>query len=362
MRLLVLVNGPPDSADGERAEAIARRLPASWEIRLVFRGASKSLAVFEFAIVARKFKPDLIYVMKMAYSGVIAGYLSRVMCRCRLICDTGDMAFELARSCGRYGIFNLLMIRAVEQLGLRGSDAIVVRGSYHAILLRAAGFRRVAFIPDGVEPAMTYESDGEAVRIELGFGSDFVLGVVGAMEWSERHQMCYGWDVVEAMAFLRDAPVQALIVGDGKGKIILQDRAKELGVAERVRFVGRKSKADVGYYLSAMDACVSTQSADIVGRVRTTGKLPLYLSHGKYVIATNVGEARHVLRKIGCLLPYSGVRDDHYPARLAEHVKQLLSHGRPKPYEAARQVATEHFDYDILALRMERLCEALVNN
>ena len=38
-------------------------------------------------------------------------------------------------------------------------------------------------------------------------------------------------------------------------------------------------------HLSIMDVCISTQSNDLVGMVRTTGKLPLYLAYGKYVIA-----------------------------------------------------------------------------
>jgi hypothetical protein len=44
-----------------------------------------------------------------------------------------------------------------------------------------------------------------------------------------------------------------------------------------------------------MDICLSTQTNDVVGWVRTTGKLPLYLAAGRYVLASRVGEAARVL-------------------------------------------------------------------
>jgi glycosyltransferase involved in cell wall biosynthesis len=97
--------------------------------------------------------------------------------------------------------------------------------------------------------------------------------------------------------------------------------------------------------------------------VRTTGKLPLYLAYGKYVIATNVGEAQRVLPGIGCLLPYDGVRDDLHPARLAEHIRLLAAEpNRIKVAEAAFKVAQDNFDYTLLAQRVAKACRDLVED
>jgi glycosyltransferase involved in cell wall biosynthesis len=90
--------------------------------------------------------------------------------------------------------------------------------------------------------------------------------------------------------------------------------------------------------------------------VRTTGKLPLYLAHGKYVIATDVGEAKKVLPGVGCLLPYTGVRDDTHPGRLAIQLQKLLD--EPEQFqikEEAKQVAKNNFDYKMLAQRLEKV-------
>jgi glycosyltransferase involved in cell wall biosynthesis len=359
MKLLFLVNGSRESAEGERALQLSGRLPSSWDIKLAFR-EGKLGSILKFIHAAFTFRPDVVFVVKMAYSGVVAGVVARCLFCRALICDTGDLAYELAKSTGRYSSFQLELIRRTEQLALKVSDAIVTRGSYHATMLLNQGIRRVEFIPDGVDLIAERPAE-ESVRSELNLGSDLVIGMVGHMQWSERHRMCYGWDIVEALAYLKDLPVRALLIGDGDGLQKLEQRALELGVKDKVIFLGRKPRSDLARYLASMDVCISTQSADVVGMVRTTGKLPLYLAHGKYVIATNVGEARNVLESVGRLLPYEGVRDDNHPARLAAHVRELVANRKKlEVKKAARDVAMKHFDYQMLALRVQRLCEEVI--
>src|SRR5262249_19561358 len=87
----------------------------------------------------------------------------------------------------------------------------------------------------------------------------------------------------------------------------------------------------------------------------TTGKLPLYMACGKYVLASNVGEASRVLAQ-EMLVPYDGARDDGYPARLAERVRDLVFH--PDRLDAGLanvDVARREFDYDVLASRVDRV-------
>jgi glycosyltransferase involved in cell wall biosynthesis len=237
-----------------------------------------------------------------------------------------------------------------------------VRGSYHKSWLEKQGVSDVVFVPDGVDMDSAKPIDSISLKTELGLDNNLVVGLVGTMSWSERHQMCYGWDIIEALALLKDLSVKALLVGDGDGRIILENRARALGVANRVVFTGRIPYYELSQYLSAMDVCVSTQSNDLVGMVRTTGKLPLYLAYGKYIIATDVGEASRVLPEVGCLLTYEGVRDDTYPARLVTQLRKLVAEPRLLDVtERARQVASDNFDYAILAQRVEKVCRDLVN-
>jgi glycosyltransferase involved in cell wall biosynthesis len=268
------------------------------------------------------------------------------------------VAYELALSSGVYSSRQLALIRWIENLALTRSDHIVVRGSYHKQLLQEQGISHVTFIPDGVDVAQIPVLDAADLRKHLGLSDTLVVGMVGTMLWSVRHRMCYGWDIIEALALLPDMPVKALLVGDGDGKPILEQRAQELGVAHRVVFTGKLPYADLPGYLYAMDVCVSTQSNDRIGMVRTTGKLPLYLACNRYVVATDVGEARRVLPGVGGLLPYHGVRDDAHPQRLADHLRYLLAH--PERLESAlqgREIARTHFDYPLLAQKVQALCQ-----
>jgi glycosyltransferase involved in cell wall biosynthesis len=358
---MFFVNGSEASAAGVRAKMFAERLPSEWDIRLNFRPSPKWKGILPFIQSALRLRPDVIYVMDTAYTGVLAGCIAKRLIACKLVTDTGDVAFELAKSSGIYSAKQLALINWIEQMALKNSDCFVVRGSYHKTLLESQGVRKVVFIPDGVDTDAAKPVDVTALRRELGLENSLVVGLVGTMTWSETHQMCYGWDVIETLALLKDAPVKALLVGDGDGRAILEIHAQQLGVANRVVFTNQIPYNDLPRYLSAMDVCVSTQSNDLVGMVRTTGKLPLYLAYGKYVVATDVGEANRVLPTIGCLLPYKGVRDNTHPARLATQLRKLLA--QPKLLhiaEEARQVARDNFDYTMLAQRVEKVCRELV--
>ena len=357
LKLLFFVNGSESSSAGVRAKMFADRLPSLWEIRFNYRPASKWKGILPFIRSALNFRPDVIYVMDTAYTGVLSGCIAKRLTGCKLITDTGDVAYELAKSSGSYSKRQLALINWIEQLAIANSDCLVVRGSYHKSWLEDRGIHNVVFVPDSVDTSAVKSVDATAIEAELELDNNLVVGMVGTMVWSERHQMCYGWDIVEAIGLLKDLPVKALLVGDGDGRSILEDRVRQLGISDKVVFTGRIPYEELPHYLSAMDVCVSTQSNDLVGMVRTTGKLPLYLSYGKYVIATDVGEAKKVLPGVGCLLPYTGVRDDTHPSRLASQLKKLLKQPQLLRIEdKAKQVAKDNFDDEMLVRRLEKDC------
>ena len=153
------------------------------------------------------------------------------------------------------------------------------------------------------------------LRRQLGVEGRLVVGLVGSSVWSEILQTCYGWDLVELMRLLRDEPVAAVMIGGGSGIPVLQARCREYGLEGRVLFLGHTPYEQLPRYLNAMDVCLSTQSNDLVGQVRTTGKLPLYLACGRYVLASRVGEAARVLPD-DMLVEYEETVDRAYPERL----------------------------------------------
>jgi glycosyltransferase involved in cell wall biosynthesis len=176
---------------------------------------------------------------------------------------------------------------------------------------------------------------------------------------SPRLGVSYGWDLVESLSHL-DAAVAALIVGDGSGREELERRARELNVADRCRFVGAVGSERVSEHVGAMDATLSTQTNDVVGQVRTTGKLPLYLACGRPVLASDVGEAARVLGPLGWTIPYRGRLDKGYPARLAAMIEAWRGDpdGAGERQAVAERLSAAEFDVATMRERLARLIDA----
>ena len=350
-----VVNGDAESAMGDRARAFAARLPAEWRPVVLYRTGSRAAAIAHFTGALGRIRPTTVYVLDMALSGVVAAALRRVVRGTRFIVDTGDAVTALARSSGGRGPLAIAATAALEGLGTRLAAHLVVRGSAHRELLATRG-RASTVIPDGVDLALFHPVDAAAARARLGFGEELVVTVLGSSVWNPRLRMAYGWDLVEALGLLRGLPVRGLVIGDGTGIAALAERARELGVLDRLVLSGRQKLAALPELLCASDVCLSTQTNDIVGQVRTTGKLPLYLACGRFVLASAVGEAARVLPPEMLLDYRSAGRDDDYPARLAERLRALIDR-RDELARPARSVAIarEHFDYDRLAARMREV-------
>jgi glycosyltransferase involved in cell wall biosynthesis len=151
------------------------------------------------------------------------------------------------------------------------------------------------FIPDGVDLEQFAPPKNQKPKSPT---DPLVIGMVGSVVWSPVRESCYGWELVEIVKQLQgsiDRPVRGIMVGDGSGLPRLKARCQELGIEGLVEFAGRMPYAELPGWLHRMDICLSTQTNDVVGWVRTTGKLPLYLAAGRYVLASRVGEAARVL-------------------------------------------------------------------
>ena len=343
----------------DRAGAFASRLSDRWHAHTAYRSSRGATGVATFARWLRETSPDVVYVLDMAVAGVLAGAWRTLGRPTRLVIDTGDAIAALARSSGTRGPLGLLATSALERFSLRAADHIVVRGTFHRELLARQGVEATV-IPDGVDLAVFSPRDGAAMRRALDLGDGLVVGLVGSSIWSPSLGIAYGWDLIEMLAHTRDLPVRGLLVGDGGGIERLRERAHALNVADRIVFAGRRPLSELPGILAACDVCLSTQTNDIPGNVRTTGKLPLYLACGRYVLASRVGEAARVLPD-EMLVPYEGTVDKEYPARLAERVRALAA--APARLALGAQgvaIARQHFDYDVLARRLETVLAAMV--
>ncbi|MCS6975603.1 MAG: glycosyltransferase [Gemmatales bacterium] len=343
-RIALVVNGGPDSPMAQRAWELARRWHGL-ECRIVHRTGGRMWSVAAMLGRLLAFHPQLCCVFDCVADSVLAVALARVLTSCRVILDTGDAIVELGRALGR-GPILLGLTRALEVIGFRIADRVVVRGEHHRNLLRNQGLR-AEWIPDGVCP----EDFQPAASTSKKAIPPVTLGVVGSCTWSPRWKLCYGWELVETLSLLPPDLANGVFIGDGDALPWLKREAERLGVADRVQFLGRVSYHDLSRHLAEIDIALSTQTNDRAGQVRTTGKLPLYLAAGRFVLATRVGTAGRILPE-EMLVDYHGSVDRDYPRRLAERVVRLVKEGVAlSPRSDCVELARRHFDYDLLAPR-----------
>jgi glycosyltransferase involved in cell wall biosynthesis len=355
-RVAFVVNGGAGSAMGIRARSFAERLADRFDLHTLYRTGGRLGAARRFFSDLRATRPAAVYVLDVVAPSVLAALAFRRLTGAALIVDTGDAVGAIARQLGRGRAATALSDR-LERAALDGADRLVVRGSYHAVVLGNQG-HSATVIPDGVDPAQFRPVPTDDLRKTLGLDGHLVVGAMGSSVWNARLGTCYGFELPDVLAALRDRPVKALFIGGGGGVEHVQAKARALGVADRLVCVGPKPYDELPAYLCALDVAVSTQTDDLVGRVRTTGKLPLYLACGRFVLSTRVGEAARVLPE-AMLVDYAGSSDPAYPPRLAARVADLLAHPERLDVAAsASALARRHFGYDRLAERAADVIDA----
>jgi glycosyltransferase involved in cell wall biosynthesis len=168
-----------------------------------------------------------------------------------------------------------------------------VRGTARSYLLDRA---RVHVVPNGIDAEAFKPRSREGARADLGLGSEPLLLCVGRLERDKGYETA-----IEALARLADSEPRLLVIGRGPEQGVLEATARRAGVAERVDFLGKKSREEVGDYLAAADAFLfpteRDEAAPLVPLEAMATALP--------VLTTTVGGGAELIEsgKSGLLLP-----------------------------------------------------------
>jgi len=318
-----LVHGGADSIEAVRLRGLSQRVSPG-AIRFLYRTPDRRATWSGWAQDLDAFPPDLVYVLNTALPGAPLAVWKRTFRRLPYVLDTGDVIFEMARRSGIGAGWRLPVLWAVEQLAWRCAHRIVVRGTRHKEYLEARGLR-AALVRDGYAIQQSVSTDSvQSLRTRLGLKGKWVVGLMGSLVWSPRLQICYGWDLIRALPSLRDLPISVLIIGDGNGRQWLESEATRLGVRDLVTFTGRIPYAEVPAHMRLLDVALSTQTNNLPGQVRTTGKVPEYMAAGCFILASKVGEAELLLPP-EMVIPFNGEVDTDYPGRLAARIREVLT-------------------------------------
>jgi GT2 family glycosyltransferase len=337
---------------GVRAEQLLEKIPGSH----IVKPSAEARGMASLAWLVLRSRAKVLYLVDVGKTTAPAAVLGRLTGK-RVIVDTGDATFALARSLGDRTRLGLLLVGVGEQFTLRSAHEIIVRGRTHAARVPRPSTHIPDLAPRGAAPA-----EASKLRVALDLQGAYVAGVVGSLIFSPRLRISYGWDLIEALPHIHPSVV-ALIVGDGSGLEPLRQRAITLGVIDRCRFVGRVPTDRACEYVSAMDVALSTQTNDVVGQVRTTGKLPLYLACGSPVLASHVGEAALILGPVGWTLPYYGVLDYLYPSRLGAAIEAWRTdpNGAAIRRQTALRIAREFFDEEEMRQKLASTIHRVTN-
>ena len=305
-----------------------------------------------------------VYCIDLGIPGApLAGLRRRLSRHARLIYEIGDPAKPLLAN-QRRPKAEVVLASAMDRHLPAFADRLVFRGSYLAEYFKAlvgeGSMPTWDWVPDGVDTGLfrplRQEASVAALRRKHRLENCFVVGLVGNIHHNRLHNLFYGWELVEALSILRpELPIIGVVVGDGPGVGVLESTARALGVADRLRLVGRVRHSDVPLWMNVFDVALSTQTDDPVGWGRTTAKLPEYLACGTPVICTDVGEAHRLLKESGQTLRYRGMRDGVYPQRLAARIQELLETDLDVLRKTNRELALRLFDYRVLRRQMHMI-------
>lgn len=238
-------------------------------------------------------------------------------------------------------------IRAERRI-VETADAVVAATEDEVMLLERlyqADAEQIAIIPCGVDVHSFRPHEQEAARGALGLGPEPLVLFVGRLEPLK------GLDLlVEALPLLAESAVLLVVGGDEQARDYvssLQARAAELGVADRLRFVGAVPHDRLPLYYAAADLCAVPSFYESFGLVALEA-----MACGTPVVASRVGGLPATVRdgENGYLIPWRS------PQAFAARMNAIVTdpEGRERMSRNARRTA-ERFQWARVACDLDQL-------
>jgi D-inositol-3-phosphate glycosyltransferase len=221
---------------------------------------------------------------------------------------------------------------------------------------------RVFVVPPGVDLSTFQPVGRHEARRKIGYSSERLLLFVGRLERLK------GVDVaIRALGLLRDRgreDLRLLILGDDARNAVntdgeeseserLKALASELGVRDRVDFIGPVAHHELPYFYSAADVCVMPSYSESFGLVGLEAQ-----ACGCPVVAADVSGLRSVVRDevSGYLI------DGHDAAQYAERIGRLLSEPELAQQMGRRgRLLAQRFSWSRTAEALQQLFDGVVD-
>jgi glycosyltransferase involved in cell wall biosynthesis len=170
---------------------------------------------------------------------------------------------------------------------LRRANRIVVTSAYYADMSRYLRpyKSKMSVVPPGVDKEL-FNCDVDGTEVRKRYGDRPIILFVGSIEKSQDYKGLDNLIACLPRIAKTIGDTQLIVVGEGDAKARYKQLATELGVADRVDFVGYKTQAELAVYNAAADVQVlpSTNSTEGFGMVLIEAG-----ACGTPVIGTKVG-------------------------------------------------------------------------
>ena len=230
----------------------------------------------------------------------------------RFVFDQHDVApVLLTEKYGRAGVMRGLAQTAslLERASFaRAALVVMANAEYHRRAEREDLLRGPAVVvPNGwslpdVEPESRWRD-----------GAQRLVAYVGAI-----NEQDYVDHLVEAVALLPE-DVRVCVAGEGAGRAVAERRARELGVQDRIRWLGwLYGRTEIASLVRSADVCVAPERDTEFNRLASLVKLAEYMSAGAAITGHRLGQTEALC---GDTIEYA---DDESPAGLARSIQRLL--------------------------------------
>lgn len=210
-------------------------------------------------------------------------------------------------------------------------------------LERGVSAQDIFLAPVGADLAQFRPNANPKVDIKRKYNIDYHL----VLYLGQLHGGQYAELFIKAAGIVvKDSPQTAfIIVGDGYRAGELKELAKRENLDGSLIFTGPVPHDEIPHYIAAADVCVACFEENDITKCKSPLKIVEYLSSGKAIVASNVGEVRNMVGGVGFLAKPGDIDS------LAEGIKFLLRDEglRQRIGKAARRRAEEKYNWSVTA-------------
>ncbi|OGY44915.1 MAG: hypothetical protein A2729_03995 [Candidatus Buchananbacteria bacterium RIFCSPHIGHO2_01_FULL_39_14] len=242
-----------------------------------------------------------------------------------------------------------LLIRSLYKKIYQKADAITAISNFLAKRAKKYGYQgQLSIVPNGVDLS-NFKKEFELEEInglkkQLGLeSSDKVITTISRLVYKN------GIDIL--IKAVKDLPVKVLIIGSGKLETRLNSLAQELGVRNKILFLGYIGQNNLSQYLQLTDVFVRTSRSEGLGSAFLEA-----MAAGVPVIGTCVGGIPDFLKdgQTGLFVEVGN------PIDLAAKIKILLTDEalRQRLINNARSLVFQSYDWQQIAQKMAGIFES----